>query len=128
MSAPGSRIDLIAESSDLAGDFDAHIRRLIDERIGNAITNRGRVNANAITGTVPPRNGGTGTDQGLRPHPIDQHTNVVITDPQDGDILLYFALDGTWRNVPLDLATTPGALTLGGDGLTIGGDTLTLGG
>lgn len=123
-----SKIDLTAESVNLAADFDAHIRKLIDERIGNAITSRGQVNANAISGSVPPRNGGTGTDQGLRPHPIDVHTNVAITDPQDGDILVYFALDETWRNVAIDLASTPGALTTGGDGLTIGGDTLTLGG
>lgn len=128
MSAPHSRIDLSAESVALAADFDAHIRKLIDERIGNAITSRGRVNANAISGSVPPRNGGTGTDQGLRPHPLDAHTNVVITDPQDGDILVYFGLDQTWRNVAIDLASTPGALTIAGDGLTIGGDTLTLGG
>jgi hypothetical protein len=123
-----SKIDLTAESADLAADFDRHIRRLIDERIGNAITSRGRVNANAVEGSIPPRNGGTGTNQGLRPHPIDTHTNVAITDPQDGDILVYFALDQMWRNVAIDLASTPGALTVAGDGLTIGGDTLTLGG
>lgn len=128
MSAPSlSRHDLGAEESQLAALIYALVEQAIEDRIGRAISKAtGGVRADAIEGILPPRTGGTGTNTGFTPHQIDTHTNVQITDPQPGQVLVYFD-DGFWRNVDFDAAADPMLLTIGGAALTIGGETLTIG-
>lgn len=61
---------------------------------------------------------------------LDNLSDVVITDPQPGDMLMAFLEGGSivWRNVRGLPAADGGALYVGGDYMTIGGDTLTVGG
>lgn len=75
----------------LAKKIDSLIRAAIEERVGRAIDARGRINAQAIGGIVPARNGGTATNTGIRDHNHDgtntqqldaenTHENVILGD------------------------------------------------
>jgi hypothetical protein len=127
MSIPrSSRLDLGGEEDALAAAIVRLVDQALEARLGRAITAGGRVRAGAITGILASGSGGTGTATGIRPHPIDLHTNVEITDPQPGQVLVYY-LDGFWRNADFAAAGTPGALTVAGMVLTVGGELLTVG-